>query len=279
MKKSLLEQIKKSIVFIGMFKKNRKGKLRSVLIGTGSLMNIQGTLHLLTAKHITCEVNDKGKILREREDLHFFVNGKKNGEKTVIATPLKLLKKKKINWCFHPNPAVDIAVLPFMIDQKIMDIKTLPTSLFLDIKEIYETNEIFFLSYQPNISNIEKDNIISPIVRKGMVSRVNIDETFYIDGFAFPGNSGSPVYMLPAAARFTETGIKIGGDKLGGKFLGIIGEYIPYEEVAVSIQTKRPRIIFEENTGLSKVWSTSYVVEIFQSRAFKDNIKALKKID
>ena len=143
---------------------------------------------------------------------------------------------------------------------------SLPTNFFINPNDVYETNEVFFISYQPNISIIEKDNGISPIVRKGMISRVNNDNTYYIDGSAFPGNSGSPVYMLPTATRFTDSGITIGADKLGGKLVGIIGSYLPYLDVAISEQTKRPRVVFEENTGLSKVWSTSLISEIISSK-------------
>ena len=35
--------------------------------------------------------------------------------------------------------------------------------------------------------------------------------------------------------------------------LGIVSSYIPYADVAVSRQTGRPRITFEENSGLAKV--------------------------
>ena len=72
--------------------------------------------------------------------------------------------------------------------------------------------------------------------------------------------------MLPTATRFTDSGITIGADKLGGKLVGIIGSYLPYLDVAISEQTKRPRVVFEENTGLSKVWSTSLISEIISSK-------------
>jgi hypothetical protein len=33
----------------------------------------------------------------------------------------------------------------------------------------------------------------------------------------------------------------------------MVRAYEPYQDVAVSVQTKRPRIIFEENSGLTDV--------------------------
>ncbi len=35
--------------------------------------------------------------------------------------------------------------------------------------------------------------------------------------------------------------------------LGVISGYIPYQDIAISLKTKRPRITFEENSGLTIV--------------------------
>lgn len=65
---------------------------------------------------------------------------------------------------------------------------------------------------------------------------------------------------------------------MGGKFIGIIGEYLPYQEVAISTQTGRKRVVFEENTGLSRVWSVNFIREIVESNTFKQQLdKVVKK--
>jgi len=65
---------------------------------------------------------------------------------------------------------------------------------------------------------------------------------------------------------------------LGGKFIGIIGEYLPYQEVAISTQTGRKRVVFEENTGISRVWSVNFIREIVESNTFKQQLdKVVKK--
>jgi len=106
---------------------------------------------------------------------------------------------------------------------------------------------------------------------------LNDDKTFYIDAFAFPGNSGSPVFLKPSPIRFDEGGISIGRDQLGGKFVGIIGEYLPYQEIAISTQTGRPRVVFEENTGLSKVWSVTFIKQIVKADTFKQQLDNVMK--
>lgn len=269
--KNLLNQIKQTVVFIGRFQKDEDGRPKSFPIGTGFLVNIQGKLHLATAKHVVCRVDKTtGKAIEEREGLRVFLNGK--GDANVLAYPLEELKKTGLNWYFHPDEKIDIAITPFPIDPNQADFKTIPVALFLPTAEVNEADDVFFLSYQPNISDIEKDNKISPIIRKDTVSRVIDSKTFYIDGFAFPGNSGSPVFMLPAAIRFAEQGISVGTDSLGGRFAGIIATYLPYQDYAISKQTGEPRIIFEENTGLSEVHSANCILEIIETDDYKRNM-------
>ena len=100
-----------------------------------------------------------------------------------------------------------------------------------------------------------------------MISLINEDGSFYIDGFAFPGNSGSPVFILTSPAEY-----KV-------KFAGIIGSYLPYQEAAISKQTGRTRIIFEENTGLSIVWSVKFLEEIIKSKEFQQQLDKLSKVN
>ncbi|MGB7953314.1 MAG: hypothetical protein WCF23_04980 [Candidatus Nitrosopolaris sp.] len=106
---------------------------------------------------------------------------------------------------------------------------------------------------------------------------MNEDSTFYIDAASFPGNSGSPVFVKPSLARFdNKENYALGGDTIGGRSIGIIGGYLTYQDVAVSRQTGHDRISFEENTGLSKVWSVSFINEILNSEPFKEQIKRIK---
>jgi hypothetical protein len=258
-----IEDLKKTVVFIG--KMNTDGK--PLIYATGFLVNVQGISHLVTAKHV---VQDPVTGNSTDNEMLIFFNLKEGG---VSVRPVADMKREsKIKWIFHSDPKVDIAVLPFLITQDD-DIRLLSEGLFLNTDDYYELYDVFFMSYQPGI---EPKGKINPIIRTGAISLVNNDKTFYIDAFAFPGNTGSPVFLRPSPVRYTDKGYKIGEDPKGGRFVGIIGEYIPYQELAVSTQTGRPRIIFEENTGLSKVWSVEYIKEIIQSDDFQRQAKGLK---
>ena len=262
--KQLLEQAKKTVVFLG--EADEYG--RPVPYATGFLVSVNNIYHLLTARHVIIDI--KTGELRD-DKLCAFFNLK--GDRGIGTRRIKEIKTKfGVDWIFHSQAEVDIAIIPLGLDPEKDDVKVMPDNLFLASDSLFELYDVFFLSYQPGVKFGAK---ISPIIRSGTISLINEDKTFYIDASAFPGNSGSPVFLKPSPIRFDEQRISIGGDKLGGKFVGIIGEYIPYQEVAISTQTGRPRVVFEENTGLSKVWSVSFITTILESDAFKGQLKRL----
>jgi hypothetical protein len=261
----LISQIKKTTVFLG--KITEKGE--SQLYGTGFLIQVQDIFHLATAKHVVVDPR-KGNFIDSGMQVFFNMKDGKVGSRSID----EIKKNFAVDWIFHKNKDVDVAIIPFALDPQKDDVKVIPDNMFLATDRLFELYDVFFLSFQPGI---HPQNRISPIIRNGTISLMNDDKTFYIDAFAFPGNSGSPVFLKPSPIRFDVGGISIGGDQLGGKFIGIIGEYLPYQEVAISTQTGRPRVVFEENTGLSKVWSISFIKEILESVAFKQQLDKLPK--
>lgn len=274
MQKSFLEDFKKTIVFIGYWK-TTQGEVKEELIGTAFLVQIEGVFCLVTAKHVIAEIDDKGNVLQERQNLLVFNNLIKK-EKGIRFVSLDIRKKDGFNWFFHDNSLIDLAIMPFPLNIQEDDVKVCPDTNFLSLERICETNDVFFLSYQPGVTMLS-DGEVLPLIRKGAVARKNNNKSFLIDGAAFPGNSGSPVYMLPAAIRIDDNGnINLGGDILGGKFIGVVSNYIHYQDIAISAQTKRARIIFEENTGLSTVWSSDCLLEITKQDGFQIALNALK---
>lgn len=267
--KELLEEIKKTVVFIGETRINRENNPEDIFVATGILVQIDNIFHLITAKHVVFD-NEKKEL--KNSELWIAFNTKDN---KIVKRPIKDIKKKfEVEWIFHEKDKVDLAIIPTALNPQSDDVKVINPNLFLTIEQLYELYDVFFLSFQPGIPT---ENVIKPVIRNGTISRINKDKSFYIDGFAFPGNSGSPVFLKPSPIRFDKGNISLGGDPWGGKFVGIIGEYLPYQEIAVSIQTGKPRVIFEENTGLSKVWSIEYLNEIIESDLFKNQLEKIKK--
>jgi len=263
--RNLINNIKKSIVFLGEV--DRKGN--PTFYATGFLVAVENIYYLITAKHVVFDPEIEENL--DKKMIVFF-NSKTGGIGSRSINEIK--ENYNLNWIFHEDPKIDIAIIPFGLDLAKDDVVAIPDNLFLTSENIFELYDVFFLSYQPGI---EPEHSIAPVFRGGIVSTRNDDKSFYIDAFAFPGNSGSPVFLKPSVVRTRGRNILIGDDPLGYKFIGIIGEYIPYQETAISAQTNRPRIIFEENTGLSKIWSVEHIQDIISSDAFKNQQKRIPK--
>ena len=260
---------RKNIITLGYFENN---DIR--LVGTGFLVETDGVFHLLTAKHVVTKKSLSGGLTNEFNDdnLYAFYYSKSGKIENKKIKDIKL--KYKLNWITHDSTNVDIAMIPFDIDTAKDDLKVIPSSQFVDTKNLYETYEVYFVCYHPQLMNL---NNLKPIFRTGNISRINDDKTILLDAFAFPGNSGSPVFLKSSPTRYDKPGFNIGGDDLADKFIGIIGSYIPYDDIAVSVQTGQPRIIFQENTGIAVIWSVDYLNQIINSDKNLKQISYIKK--
>ena len=237
---------------------------------TGFLISVNNVLHLATAKHVVVNM-ETGEELDKGMQVFFNLKSRKIGSRSLDT----LKRRLNVRWIFHEKPEVDVAVIPFTANPSKEDVAVISDEMFLSSRKLFELYDVFYLSYQPGLEQKRK---ISPLVRGGQISLIEPDKTFYIDGFAFPGNSGSPVFLRPSRWRFRGEEAVLGKDDLAFKFAGVIGEYLPYQEMAVSAQTGRPRVVFEENTGLSRVWSGSFLRDIVASDAFQRQCRSCRRI-
>lgn len=168
-------------------------------------------------------------------------------------------------WFGHPTPSVDVAILSIDINTIskygarsefiASDIHSL-TSTEMSNSEITEGDGIFALGFPMGILDSDRQYVI---VRQGCIARVrdlyeNRKSDFLCDVMVFPGNSGGPVYIKPELTSINNT-------KPNHKscLIGLVKSYIPYRDSAVSQQTKRTRIIFEENSGLTAVEPVEHI--------------------
>lgn len=263
----LIAQVKQAVMFLGHQEVQANGTIKNVYEGTGCLISIDNIFHILTAKHVATR---KGK--NPAEDMLVFLNRKDGTVSIHSFSEIKI--RFGVDWVLHPDPDVDLAMIPIALDPTQDLFKVVPQELFQSPEKLYELYDVFFLSYQPGAVEAE---MVSPVVRTATLSMIKSDGTFLIDGNTFPGNSGSPVFLKPSAIRFDSGGISLGDDPLGGKFIGIVGAYLPYREVAVSMQTGRPRVVFEENTGLSIVSSVKLIQSLIDSASAQTQLKKLKE--
>ena len=128
---------------------------------------------------------------------------------------------------------------------------------------------MFVLGFPMGIAGEEKKYVI---VKGGIISRLDDEiikstKTFLVDSSVFPGNSGGPVILKPAIVSIDGT-----SPVNRAYLLGLVKGYIPYEEIAYSLQSDppQPRIKFVENSGLASVVPMDFVRDVVQDMIPKE---------
>ena len=212
----------------------------------------QYRLLLVTNRHVIDGILDQSPTMYAR------LNSKSGTEPKVI--PLSLVQSGVPNpLMYFPPTGEDIGVI--LMSVPALDEADLIYRFFAGGDQTFsgqraleagvsEGDGIFVLGFPLGDVGTAKNYAI---VKQGVIARIQNwlaggEDTFLIDASIFPGNSGGPVILRPEMSAIAGTK----SNKTAG-LVGMIAAYIPYQEVAISQQTKRPRMIFEENSGLGKV--------------------------
>jgi hypothetical protein len=169
---------------------------------------------------------------------------------------------------FDISNEYDVAVTPLpgkALRDAGADFTPIPDAAMLDFsglegERIAGGDTIFTLGFPMGLAGDEKKYAI---VRGGVVARLDreiVEKTggFLIDCAVFPGNSGGPV-ILPTEMH------TLGPHESPRRrvhVIGIVSGYLPYEDVAISAQSKTPRVSFVENSGLASVVPLDAVHEL-----------------
>lgn len=179
-------------------------------------------------------------------------------------------EKNEPQWFAHSNSEIDVAVIP--IPFTLLEEDGIKAAYFFSDEHAADTekmNELgitegdfaYVLGFPMGIIGGEKNRAI---VRSGSIARIqdalagaSID--YLLDIFIFPGNSGGPVISKPEAIAIKGT-----KSQAAAHLIGIVKEYISYQDIAISVQTDRPRVVFEENSGLAAVHPVDFIHEIIE---------------
>ena len=169
----------------------------------------------------------------------------------------------------HPS-GLDIAVLPLpgeILSSALMATTPITEAESLSVEKarqvgVSEGDGIFAIGFPMELVGYEDQHF--PIVKQGCIARIQDwlsgrARRILIDANIFPGNSGGPIFLRPSS-------IAVPGTKsnLISYLIGMVSAYIPYEDVAVSLQTDRARVIFEENSGIVEIVPSDVIIETVQ---------------
>ena len=224
----------------------------------------QFRIYLVTNRHVFDKASEQLTQLQAR------FNRPMGTGASIYALPLKQADGSA-SWIVHPDPKADVAVLG--INAKRLQADGIEYRFFVGdehtftldqarASEVSEGDGVFVLGFPLGQAGNERNYTI---VRQGIIARVQDwlrgnARTFLIDASIFPGNSGGPVLLKPvvSAIQGTKANTRCG-------LIGMVSQYIPYREVAVSRQTGRPRMIFEENSGLGIVVPHDVIQETIET--------------
>lgn len=170
-------------------------------------------------------------------------------------------------WIGHPNDGTDVAAI--FLNAQFLNENRRRFAFFeadnhcmarveMRTQGITEGDRCFVLGFPMGLVSQQRQYVIC---RSGILARIRdyLDghtTDYLVDAPVFPGNSGGPVILCPSAIAIEGTNTISHSD-----LIGIVKSYVSYTDVAISPQTGRPRITFEENSGLSSVEPLDAIVE------------------
>lgn len=244
------QQWLKTLVSIELLKKESKGKP----IGSGFLVGTpKNHIALVTAKHVVQEDKGNGRL---RTGLAFRLNDKEG--KSVLLSDDHATKVLKSGWLRSKTNDLSCRLI---VQRETTDYVTIPYSLFLPTKQIQAGAPLFIIGFP---LGLRSEAYATPIVRRAIVARSDA-VVIIVDGFVYPGNSGGPVIYEPSV----QLGPSFSTPILQGDWLvGMVLSEISYVEPAISVHTGRPRITFEDNSGLCNVLPAELILELLSSKEF-----------
>lgn len=167
------------------------------------------------------------------------------------------------------DPEIDLAVVAIRADQmeearieyhafrSDRDVLTLASA---EAAGLSEGDGLFVLGFPLELVSEHRNYVV---VRQGVVARIRdtfhgSSREFLADVNVFPGNSGGPVVTRPEVLALT-------GTKAVARpaLIGVVSAYLPYADTAISVQTQRPVVTFEENSGLAVVVPIDHAIRLF----------------
>jgi S1-C subfamily serine protease len=231
-------------------------------------------VYLVTAKHVV-----QGHLQANLGNLIARINPRTSSSKVKEFEIPNQPQEGGGTWFYHENQDIDLAIVQVNVDiLRQNDIE--PTLFFandmhvanidkITSLEISEGDGVFVLGFPMGITGGQRNYVI---VREGVIARLSemkdrVSKTFMIDSFVFPGNSGGPVVSKPELSSIQGT-----KSQSSAYLIGVVLSSITYIDSAISNQTKRQRITFEENSGLAEILPTDYIDEAIKSWRSSRNV-------
>ncbi len=227
-----IEAVKDATVAIGSVRKARirapdRGADKDIfaIVGTGVIMlppeQTEGPPWLVTAKHVLYNQEMKWDPDEIRIRFNWFDHRPVD---EYLGIAIRLKENGRRLWVAHPDPAVDLAAIPLDISIREAGRATagpVPIEAYASADDVFEGASVLAFGYPGAVG---PSYWTTAVVRAGIVAWINperpLSNPLLIDADIYPGNSGGPVFKIPAGMD------RHGNLSLGGRvaFLGIVSQ-------------------------------------------------------
>lgn len=264
-----IEQLQPDHSLDGAIVRNQDGTIKLIPkpIGTGFIVKTRSNhLVLITAKHVVVDLtldevgNSK---VNTKNRLRYRLN-QVEGPAYLIKDE-ELISKELGPWFMATKNDVAVRFLEW---KETARFSVISQADFIPKADLQVGANLLVLGFPLGLRSPEHPN---PIARRGMVARSDRDRLI-ADALIFPGNSGGPVvYTPPLKVGSGMTSPFVNEERLAGLAIS----YETHKEIAESTQTKKPRVLFEENSGLASIEPADAILELLEHpdvQSFEANI-------
>lgn len=215
------------------------------LYGTGFLVWVpdtrlgsgRGFSYLVTNRHVAeaIEQDGNGNCVAHQVQHTFVTMNLKEAENGNRSDRQPLSLSDSVHWYFPEDEAVDLAVIPFAAAQKYdalpLSIEDLLTSETLERKQVVPGDRLLTSGFFYKYAGLHQ---VQPIVREGVLAMLpdgpmttttcKMGNVYLADVHITPGNSGSPVFIIPALGL--GAGEALGGVPSVFGLLGVVSGYM-----------------------------------------------------
>lgn len=243
--------------------------------GSGFRLKYKGLNFLVSARHVFYDENDKlyGDTVIATCPSSPLGNGTITFE--VDLTKAKIFKSLNADVCVillgknqhlseskghlkhetgdHKRPAtLELEEYVTLIEQTAQHFTSVDIEATRGLNDIGIANEVYLMGYPTSLGLAQSKyfDITKPLIRKGIISGVNITEgTFIIDCPSYQGNSGGPIIEHGEDGYF--------------RVIGLVSQYIPYETTWYN-NRERIKNVEVSNSGFSVCVPFDKIVELIE---------------